>query len=260
MSIQLLPEFSSNGAKNTDGLNLTNGFPSAQKPARQWFNWLFNAITKKTNELLTAYNAHVTQNQLEHNNLAVLIAAEAQARGNADNAEVDAREAAIEVVATRVEDLSVFKHVRSLYRDMSTSATPRPPSATDNYTVGSISAQLFPDSYVRQTIRLTTGARDTWIPVYLPIGCDVVLSVSGMVQSGGSGTGDDDIALRIKNFFNLGQVSFMNYRSTYVEIRVDRVSDDQTDPYTGDVTVYLEVATLTYLKPENLDNYPVISP
>jgi hypothetical protein len=94
----------------------------------------------------------------------------------------------------------------------------------------------------------------------LPIGCDVILSASGMVQSGGSGTGDDDIALRIKSFFGQGQESFMNYRSTFVEIRVDRVSDDQTTPYTGDVTVYLEFATLTYLKPTSLNNYPVISP
>jgi hypothetical protein len=250
--------------------------------------------------LLSTFNAHVAQNQLEHNNLAALIAAEAQARGNADNAEAATRVAAIQseantrsqadneleadtyalsvatenalqqernvraadisTVATRVEDLSVFKHVRLLYRDMSTSTTPRPPNADENYTVSSVSAQFFPDSYVRQTIRLITNARDTWLPVYLPIGCDVILSASGMVQSGGSGTGDDDIALRIKSFFGQGQESFMNYRSTFVEIRVDRVSDDQTTPYTGDVTVYLEFATLTYLKPTSLNNYPVISP
>lgn len=268
--------------------------------------------------LLSTFNAHVAQNQLEHNNLLALIAAEGQARGNADSAEAQARsqadstetaariagdqalgvrinneaqtrsqadaeleddtyalavatEAALEterqarasavaVVAERVEDLSVFKHVRSIYRDMSLASTPRPPSATDNYIVSSVSAQLFPDSYVRQTVKLITSARDTWLPVYLPIGCDVILSASGIVQSGGSGTGDDDIALRIKSFFDMGQVSFMNYRSTYVEIRVDRVSDDQTTPYTGDVTVYLEFATLTYLKPTSLNNYPIISP
>lgn len=257
--------------------------------------------------LLSTFNAHVAQNQLEHNNLAALITAEMQARGNADTAEAQARSqadqalgvritnetnarqqadneleadtyalavatenaleterqtraSAVSAVAERTEDLSVFKHVRLLYRDMSLASTPRPPSAANNYTVSSVSAQFFPDSYVRQTIRLITSARDTWLPVYLPIGCDVILSVSGMVQSGGSGTGDDDIALRIKSFFGLCQESFMNYRSTYVELRVDRVSDDQTVPYDGDVTVYLEVATLTYLKPTSLNNYPVISP
>lgn len=174
--------------------------------------------------------------------------------------ERQARASAVAVVAERTEDLAVFKHVRSIYREMTLASTPRPAGATDNYNVSSVSAQFFPDSYVRQTIKLITSARDTWLPVYLPIGCDVILSVSGMVQSGGSGTGDDDIALRIKSFFGLGQVSFMNYRSTYVEIRVDRVSDDQTPPYDGDVTVYLEVATLTYLKPTSLNNYPIVSP
>lgn len=61
MSIELLTEFSATGAKNTDGLNLASGFPSAQKPARQWFNWLFNAITKKLNQLATTVNEHDTR-------------------------------------------------------------------------------------------------------------------------------------------------------------------------------------------------------
>ncbi|WP_098732361.1 hypothetical protein [Acinetobacter baumannii] len=47
-----LEEFSMNGPKNTDGLTLLSGFPSNQKPARQWFNWLFNSITKKINEII----------------------------------------------------------------------------------------------------------------------------------------------------------------------------------------------------------------
>lgn len=47
-----LEEFSLNGPKNTDGLTLLSGFPSNQKPARQWFNWLFNSITKKINEII----------------------------------------------------------------------------------------------------------------------------------------------------------------------------------------------------------------
>ncbi|HHB0831486.1 TPA: hypothetical protein ACOQVU_000240 [Acinetobacter baumannii] len=47
-----LEEFSLNGQKNIDGLTLLSGFPSNQKPARQWFNWLFNSITKKINEII----------------------------------------------------------------------------------------------------------------------------------------------------------------------------------------------------------------
>lgn len=47
-----LEEFSLNGAKNTDGLTLLSGFPSNKKPARQWFNWLFNSLTKKINEII----------------------------------------------------------------------------------------------------------------------------------------------------------------------------------------------------------------
>ncbi len=42
--------------------------------------WVLDNFVK-----LTTYNAHVTQNQLEHNNLAALITAESQARAQADN-------------------------------------------------------------------------------------------------------------------------------------------------------------------------------
>ena len=42
--------------------------------------WVLDNFVK-----LTTYNAHVTQNQLEHNNLAALVTAEAQARAQADN-------------------------------------------------------------------------------------------------------------------------------------------------------------------------------
>lgn len=47
-----LEEFSLNGPKNTEGLTLLSGFPSNKKPARQWFNWLFNSLTKKINEII----------------------------------------------------------------------------------------------------------------------------------------------------------------------------------------------------------------
>lgn len=52
MSIEKLEEFARDGQKNTDELILTDGFPRPKFPARQWFNWLFNTITKKINEII----------------------------------------------------------------------------------------------------------------------------------------------------------------------------------------------------------------
>lgn len=52
MAITKLLEFSKTGAKNTDGLTLESGFPADQKPARQWFNWLFNSLAIKVNEII----------------------------------------------------------------------------------------------------------------------------------------------------------------------------------------------------------------
>ena len=52
MAIDKLPEFSKNGQKNTDGLNQEDGFPVNLKPARQWFNFLFNKITVTINQLI----------------------------------------------------------------------------------------------------------------------------------------------------------------------------------------------------------------
>lgn len=58
MSIEKLAVFSEDGEKNTSGLVLTDGFPRAQKPARQWFNWLFNSVCKKINELIDQSEAY----------------------------------------------------------------------------------------------------------------------------------------------------------------------------------------------------------
>lgn len=52
MSIEKLVEFSRDGEKNTDGLDLVKGFPSKLQPARQWFNWIFNNLTLKMNEVI----------------------------------------------------------------------------------------------------------------------------------------------------------------------------------------------------------------
>lgn len=54
MTINKLIVFAETGDKNTDDLNLSQGFPSKLQPARQWHNWLFNKITLKINELIDA--------------------------------------------------------------------------------------------------------------------------------------------------------------------------------------------------------------
>lgn len=60
MPISLLTVFSSSGEKNTSGLTQADGFPAAQKPARQWFNWLFNAYSAKINEIAGQVNTNTT--------------------------------------------------------------------------------------------------------------------------------------------------------------------------------------------------------
>ncbi|KAF1016561.1 MAG: hypothetical protein GAK29_04508 [Acinetobacter bereziniae] len=52
MAVNKLPKFAKNGQKNTDGLNQEDGFPVNLKPARQWFNYLFNKITLTVNQII----------------------------------------------------------------------------------------------------------------------------------------------------------------------------------------------------------------
>ncbi|WP_052209128.1 hypothetical protein [Acinetobacter sp. A47] len=52
MSIDKLTEFAKTGDKNTDDLDLEKGFPSRLQPARQWFNWILNKYSLKTNEII----------------------------------------------------------------------------------------------------------------------------------------------------------------------------------------------------------------
>lgn len=47
-----LPEFAKEGQKNTDDLDQEKGFPVNIKPARQWFNYLFNNLTKTINQVI----------------------------------------------------------------------------------------------------------------------------------------------------------------------------------------------------------------
>jgi hypothetical protein len=56
MTINKLDDFAENGDKNLTGIDVQQGFVQADKPARQWFNYIFNSITKKVNELVTAIN------------------------------------------------------------------------------------------------------------------------------------------------------------------------------------------------------------
>lgn len=55
MSIEKIIEFAGaapESDKNTNELDLSRGFPSRLHPARQWFNYLFNTVTKKINEII----------------------------------------------------------------------------------------------------------------------------------------------------------------------------------------------------------------
>ena len=58
MTIQKLDDFAENGDKNLTGIDVQQGFVQAEKPARQWFNYIFNSITNKVNEVVVDVNAN----------------------------------------------------------------------------------------------------------------------------------------------------------------------------------------------------------
>ncbi len=62
MAVNKLPEFAKNGQKNTDNLNQEDGFPVNLKPARQWFNYLFNTLALSVNQI-------VDEDYIRHNEI-----------------------------------------------------------------------------------------------------------------------------------------------------------------------------------------------
>lgn len=57
MAIEKVLEFAREGLKSLTGLAPDLGFPREIKPAREWFNYLFNLIFSTLNELITEVNA-----------------------------------------------------------------------------------------------------------------------------------------------------------------------------------------------------------
>lgn len=62
MAVEKLPEFAKDGQKNTENLNQEEGFPVNLKPARQWFNFLFNKLSLAINQI-------IDEDYIRHNEL-----------------------------------------------------------------------------------------------------------------------------------------------------------------------------------------------
>jgi len=62
MAVEKLPEFAKDGQKNTENLNQEEGFPVNLKPARQWFNFLFNKLSLSINQI-------IDEDYIRHNEL-----------------------------------------------------------------------------------------------------------------------------------------------------------------------------------------------
>ena len=56
MALVKLIEFAKEGSKSIAGLVLDFGFPREEKPAREWFNYLFNATFRTINDLIDEIN------------------------------------------------------------------------------------------------------------------------------------------------------------------------------------------------------------
>lgn len=58
--MEKVTEFAKDGERSIVGLDENLGFPRDEKPARQWFNSLFNKATVKTNEIIDAIDGIIT--------------------------------------------------------------------------------------------------------------------------------------------------------------------------------------------------------
>lgn len=56
MAISKVLEFAKDGLKSLSGLEMESGFPREEKPAREWFNYLFNLIFSMLNEIINEVN------------------------------------------------------------------------------------------------------------------------------------------------------------------------------------------------------------
>lgn len=147
MSIEKLTEFSKTGAKNTDELDLEAGFPVRLQPARQWMNWLFNALTKKLNEVVDQVNENV-----------IAISEEVNARTESDN-ELGLRIQDLENapkslgIEQSYEDVTASRVAGATYRNL----TGRPILVTITPTVNSAVASIYVND-IRVTIAQASSA------------------------------------------------------------------------------------------------------
>ena len=84
MAIEKLEEFAKNGERSDNGLTFIDGFPRYEKPARQWFNLLFNQVTTKINTLVEAVNQLIAEEPLKVGDLYLTVKNHANAQEVAD--------------------------------------------------------------------------------------------------------------------------------------------------------------------------------
>lgn len=84
MSIEKLEEFARDGEQSENGLVILDGFPRYEKPARQWFNSLFNTFSNKINTLVDAVNELIANEPLGVGDLYLTVKSYATAQEVAD--------------------------------------------------------------------------------------------------------------------------------------------------------------------------------
>lgn len=84
MSIEKLEEFARDGERSENGLVILDGFPRYEKPARQWFNSLFNRFSNKINTLVDAVNELIANEPLDVGDLYLTVKSYATAQEVAD--------------------------------------------------------------------------------------------------------------------------------------------------------------------------------